>query len=360
MANFKLTQLPDALTALSLTDIPGNAVIYVVIGGVSYRTAKDEFLASLDLQVITDSGAETTNPMMVKESDDSRALIVSPAQITVLADNGNQVAAMQFEEPTGISGTGSYFIRDVGDTMQTVAFMSDIPTVNDRYKGTYTTLGALETAHPTASAGDYAIVDGGIGVDAVQYIWDDDDNNWIAGSSTGPTTTDALTEGSSNLYFTGSRVLSTILSGISFVTGTAITAADTILEALGKLQKQITDLSTGKQDKLTETNYSDVSTIVGFSAYDTKLIMIQDFQDLMIINYQISGTSNATNFTFTIPNSVPLQQFRSAYVRNNSSFVTGPALIQASGTTVTIFNGTTTFTASGTKSAYGTIILFKD
>jgi hypothetical protein len=38
-----------------------------------------------------------------------------------------------------------------------------------------------------------------------------------------------------------STVLATVLTGLSLVTGTAITAADTILSALGKLQKQITD-----------------------------------------------------------------------------------------------------------------------
>ncbi len=61
-----------------------------------------------------------------------------------------------------------------------------------------------------------------------------------------PGTTDALSEGSTNLYFTSARVVTVVsgivLTGLSLVTGTAITAADTILSAFGKLQKQITDL----------------------------------------------------------------------------------------------------------------------
>lgn len=40
------------------------------------------------------------------------------------------------------------------------------------------------------------------------------------------------------------EVRAATLTGISFATGTAITAADTVLSALGKLQKQITDLLT--------------------------------------------------------------------------------------------------------------------
>lgn len=53
--------------------------------------------------------------------------------------------------------------------------------------------------------------------------------------------TDDVPEGSVNKYSTLSLVMSYVLTGISFATGTAITAADTILSAFGKLQKQITD-----------------------------------------------------------------------------------------------------------------------
>ena len=54
------------------------------------------------------------------------------------------------------------------------------------------------------------------------------------------TTTD-INEGS-NLYFTAARVLSTVLTGISFVTGTVVVSSDTVLVAFGKVQKQITDI----------------------------------------------------------------------------------------------------------------------
>lgn len=53
------------------------------------------------------------------------------------------------------------------------------------YKGTYLTLAALQAAHPVADPGSYAFVDAGIGSDALQYIWDDDDSEWIAGGSGG-------------------------------------------------------------------------------------------------------------------------------------------------------------------------------
>lgn len=76
----------------------------------------------------------------------------------------------------------------------------------------------------------------------------------IAAGATANTNTDSLSEGSTNLYHTAARVLATALSGLSLATGGAITSADTVLVAFGKLQKQITDLITtvgAKQDKAT-------------------------------------------------------------------------------------------------------------
>jgi len=53
-----------------------------------------------------------------------------------------------------------------------------------------------------------------------------------------PGSTDAVPEGSVNKYFTSSRVLNTLLTGIGFLTNTAVLATDTILQAIGKLQAQ--------------------------------------------------------------------------------------------------------------------------
>lgn len=63
---------------------------------------------------------------------------------------------------------------------------------------------------------------------------------WGRKTGTSAATTDNLTEGATNLYFTAARVLATILAGLSTATNAVITAADTVLGALGKLQAQIT------------------------------------------------------------------------------------------------------------------------
>lgn len=54
-------------------------------------------------------------------------------------------------------------------------------------------------------------------------------------------TTAEVTEDPGFLYFTAQRVRDTVLTGLSTATNAVITAVDTVLGALGKLQKQITD-----------------------------------------------------------------------------------------------------------------------
>jgi hypothetical protein len=55
-----------------------------------------------------------------------------------------------------------------------------------------------------------------------------------------PANTGELTEGS-NLYFTAARVRSTVLTGLSTAAATIVNATHTVLEAIGFLQKQVSD-----------------------------------------------------------------------------------------------------------------------
>jgi len=54
-----------------------------------------------------------------------------------------------------------------------------------------------------------------------------------------PGSTDSVTEGSTNLYFTAQRVRDAVLTSLSTATNAAIAATDTVLAAFGKLQAQI-------------------------------------------------------------------------------------------------------------------------
>lgn len=77
--------------------------------------------------------------------------------------------------------------------------------------------------------------------------------------ASGDYNTTQVPEGS-NLYFTSARVLATVLAGLSTATNAVITAADTVLSALGKLQAQISANVTALASKLAASaNLADVA-----------------------------------------------------------------------------------------------------
>lgn len=67
------------------------------------------------------------------------------------------------------------------------------------------------------------------------------------------TNTDQLPEGTTNLYLTQSRVIASPLTGLSTVTNTAVTATDTILQGIGKLQAQVNNNSSSFVNKAGDT-----------------------------------------------------------------------------------------------------------
>jgi hypothetical protein len=50
-----------------------------------------------------------------------------------------------------------------------------------------------------------------------------------------------------------------------------------------------------------KTDYSSVSTIVGFSAYTTKLIHYRRIGKMVLVRFTLAGTSNSTALSFTVP-----------------------------------------------------------
>lgn len=68
------------------------------------------------------------------------------------------------------------------------------------FLGTYINLTALESAHPSPTAGSYAYVDEGIGQDVKSYIWDNNDNKYVLqlGESTTETPASIKTKYESN------------------------------------------------------------------------------------------------------------------------------------------------------------------
>lgn len=110
--------------------------------------------------------------------------------------------------------------------------------------------------------------------------------------------TNDVPEGINNKYFTESRVLNTLLTGISFITGTAVTATDNVLVGFGKIQKQISDALTTISGLMVKTNNgSDINNIATFRTN----LGIEKIKTVGNISYTILNTDKVvvTSVSFT-------------------------------------------------------------
>lgn len=276
------------------------------------------------------------------------------------ADTAVQPAALASALDSKVDVDGAKVLSDENYTSAEKAKLAGLEAAH--FKGLHASLAALQAAHPSAAAGDYADVDSGVGADVARYIWDTSDSAWIiqSGASGGMTAAQIKTAYESNpdtnvfsdteqaklaaiasgatanatdaelrdrSTHTGSQAASTIsdfaatvratvLTGLSLASGAAITAADSALAALGKLQKQITDLVDavgGKQDSLVSgTNLKTVNgssllgagdlAIAGGGAALPVIRAITANETLALANINTFGVnSTVSNYTSTIP-----------------------------------------------------------
>lgn len=114
----------------------------------------------------------------------------------------------------------------------------------------------------------------------------------------GNTTTSGITEGA-NLYFTDTRAkasaIAAPLTGLSVATGGVITATDTVLAAMGKLQNQVT--ANGGGGSASSPTWVDITTIGTVAAYVTPVsVQVTKFQGMLWIRGTFNvNTSVATN-----------------------------------------------------------------
>jgi hypothetical protein len=107
------------------------------------------------------------------------------------------------------------------------------------------------------------------------------------------------------------------------------------------------------------TDYSATSTITGWSAFTIRTIWYIRIGKMVFVNFVLTGTSNSTAVTFTLPfdhlgSGGSVRQVIS--IRDNTgSYTTGLALLTSGTNTVTCYStpGTGAWTASGTKEVRG-------
>jgi hypothetical protein len=151
----------------------------------------------------------------------------------------------------GFTGFGSIFAKQ-DDNSVTLALVNDANSPGNTYfygTGTGGVKGWVSVASALAESSNVSLVTGADGV----TTFDLTDVTVTAGgtlkkrtfdakgrlSQESAATTDDLGEGASNLYFTSARVLATTLTGLSTSTSAAVTASDSVLVGVGKLQAQV-------------------------------------------------------------------------------------------------------------------------
>ena len=246
-----LSNLLDNQTASEVPFTP-----YLTITGTDLQSAVQELKDEVDTIDISGKVDKVTGYSLTKNDLTDILKSAYDSAVTWISTNGTNLInhLSNIANPHSVTkaqvGLGS--VDNTSDANKPVSIAQqtaldlkvDASAYNDRFKGVYLTLSALNAAHPTANAGDYAQVNETGATDVLNYNWDAEESVWVpnAVSGSGATNTDQLPEGTTNLYHTGARVLATILTGISFVTGTSVVATDSILVGFGKLQKQINDL----------------------------------------------------------------------------------------------------------------------
>lgn len=167
-----------------------------------------------------------------------------PVYVNVLIDNVTQKYDVQF--PNKPTGTETFaMVSDLDAKL-------DVSAYNQHFKGVHLTEAALIAEHPTATPGDSAQVNEVGATDVVNYSWDAEGNVWVNNGSggSGAVNTDALPEGSTNLYFTISRFLANLTTanvkaalGITTLSGSNTGDQDLSIYELKNNETPLTDAS---------------------------------------------------------------------------------------------------------------------
>ena len=141
------------------------------------------------------------------------------------------LAAGQMSGATGLYATTKTYV-DAGDAATLAACC--------QLTGTQTVSGAKTLSSLLTASAGLTVSGGALTVGALSGVL-----QAIAGVVSGGATSDFVPEGTQNMYFTQPRVLTAALTGYAAASGT-VTAADTVLSALGKLGYAASVANTGQ------------------------------------------------------------------------------------------------------------------
>ncbi len=177
--------------------INGISSVYVWANGTSdadlepLETQQPQPLATGDSPTfaglsITGSDAVTINKTMgnagtalhpITHAPDDTACGYIDLSIENISGNKKTVTLANTSLPTGHADVA--YVQNLQDANGTIALTSDIPNVP--FKGVFASLSTLQTAYPTASNGDSALVTGS--PNDTEYFWDGDHSQWVQRST---------------------------------------------------------------------------------------------------------------------------------------------------------------------------------
>ena len=131
-------------------------------------------------------------------------------------------------------------------------------------------------------------------------------------------------------------------------------------EAMSSVRTKLNDVITNVNllDPTDWVDYSATSTIVGWSSFTNKVLKYRVIGKQVFVTWFLSGTSNSTSVTFTLPQTIASSCANMGYGIDNG-VASGVGYIVGGATTSTITQHKTdlsgSWTASGTKRAAGQI-----
>src|SRR5699024_217265 len=142
---------------------------------------------------------------------------------------------------------------------------SDVCSSDLHWRGVFTSKAALDAGVSNPVAGDYADVDAGVGHDAERYIWDSNDNKWVAqASATGITAAQVKQMYESNpdtnaFTDTEKQAVGTIGNKVDKVVGKGLSTNDYTDDEKLKLEK--IEEEANKTNIVQETGNSDTDVM---------------------------------------------------------------------------------------------------
>lgn len=148
----------------------------------------------------------------------------------------------------------------------------------------------------------------------------------------------------------------TVLATLNGKVGIGTTSPDEELHVAGDIKV------TGDLFTVDWTDYGGSSTVVGWSSYSSKIIYYKKIGSRVFVDFLISGTSNSTAVTFTLPYTAVNNTIgfgcAMQYTRDNGTYKTTPGAAQLAANSATVYchpdmGYTNVWTASNAKTCAG-------